>query len=163
MRMDGVIMKKKIFIISFIMFILDQLLKYIVISSIGYQDTIHLIPNFLYLTYVKNTGGAWSIFADNSYLLILIGIICIGGLGYYIYKKESFTKLETLYLGLIISGILGNFIDRILRHGVVDFIGFILGKYYFPVFNLADICIVFGGILLIIDSFRSGNDGNRSN
>ena len=142
---------------------MDQLLKYIVISSISYEEVIRLIPNFLYLTYVKNTGGAFSIFSNNSYLLILIGIICIFGLGYYIYKKKCFNKLEILYFGLIISGILGNFVDRIIRNGVVDYIGIILGNYYFPVFNLADIFIVCGAGLLIIDSFRSDKDGNRSN
>ena len=156
-------MKKNILTISFISFIFDQLLKYIIISSITYQETIRLIPNFLYLTYVKNTGGAWSIFSNNPYLLILIGIICILGLGYYIYKKDYFSNLEIIYLGFIIGGVFGNFVDRIFRDGVVDFIGFIFGNYYFPVFNLADIFIVCGGVLLLIDSFRSDNDGNRSN
>jgi len=156
-------LKKVILIISVIIIILDQLLKYSVISSISYQETIYLIPNFLYLTYVKNTGGAWSILSNNTYLLILIGIICIVGLGYYIYEKKNFNKLETLYMGLIIGGIIGNLIDRIVRSGVIDYIGMIFGNYYFPIFNLADISIVCGGILLMIDSFRGDKDESRSN
>lgn len=156
-------LKKKILLISIISFIFDQLLKYIIISFISYQENISLIPRFLYLTYVKNTGGAWSMFSNNSYLLILIGIICIYGLGYYIYKKKNFSRLETLYFGLIIGGILGNFLDRILNGGVIDYIGLIFGNYYFPIFNLADICIVCGTGLLVIDSFRGDKNGNRSN
>lgn len=156
-------LKKKILLISIISLILDQLLKYIVISSISYQETIRLISNFLYLTYVKNTGGAWSIFSNNPYLLALIGIICLFGLGYYIHKKNNFNKLEILYLGLIIGGILGNFVDRIFSSGVIDYIGLIFGNYYFPIFNLADICIVCGAVLLLIDSFRGDINGNRSN
>lgn len=161
-RMDVITLKKKLLMISLIILVLDQLLKYIVISSISFQNTIHLIPNFLYLTYVKNTGGAWSIFSNNFYFLIVIGIICILGLSYYVYKKTSFNKLEVLYLGLIIGGVLGNFVDRIFSQGVIDYIGLIFYNYYFPVFNLADICIVCGAILLIIDSFRSDKDGIRS-
>lgn len=156
-------MKKRILLITFTSFILDQLLKYIVISSIPYHDTIHLIPNFMYLTYVKNTGGAWSIFPNQPWLFIIIGLVCLSGFGYFIYKKNQISKLESLYFGFMIGGIVGNFFDRIVRHGVVDYIGFIFGKYYFPVFNLADILIVVGAILLIIDSFRGDNDGNRSN
>lgn len=155
-------LKKKLLILSTIIFILDQVLKYVVISFIGYQDTIHIIPNFLYLTYVKNTGGAWSIFDSNPIFLIMIGLICILGLGYYIYKKNNYCFLEVIYLVLIIGGVFGNFIDRIIRDGVVDYIGVILGSYYFPVFNLADICIVCGAILLMIDSFRSDKDAIRS-
>ena len=148
------ILKKEICKIGVTVFILDQLLKIIIMSLFSYQKVLSLIPHFLYLTYVKNTGGAWSIFSNKQYFLLVIGFICICGFGYYLYKKNCFNKIEILYLGLIIGGILGNFLDRIIRNGVVDYIGFIFGKYYFPVFNLADICIVCGGILLIFDSFR---------
>ena len=148
------ILKKDIYKIGVTVLILDQLIKFIIMSTFYYQKVFFLIPNFLYLTYVKNTGGAWSIFSNQPFFLLIIGFICIGGFSYYLYKKNSFNKIETLYLGLMIGGILGNFLDRIIHNGVVDYIGFIFGKYYFPVFNLADICIVCGGILLIIDSFR---------
>lgn len=156
-------MKKWILIISTIILILDQFIKYIVTSFISFQESIHIIPNFLYLTNVKNTGGAWSIFNNNQFFLIVISMICIIGLIIYIYKKNNFTKIETIYYGLIIGGIIGNFIDRIIRSGVIDYIGTIFGNYYFPVFNLADICIVCGAGLLLIDSFRGEQNGNRSN
>jgi len=156
-------LKNKIYVISSLLFVLDQIIKCIVVNFISFQDTISLIPNFFYLTNVSNTGGAWSIFNNNPILLIIIGLVCIIGLGYYLYKNNSYSYLEVIYYGLIIGGIFGNFIDRIIRGGVVDYIGVILGSYYFPVFNLADICIVGGVVLLFIDSFRGDRDGIRSN
>ena len=157
------ILKKEIYKIGMITFILDQLVKYIIMSVFSYQETFFLIPNFLYFTYVKNTGGAWSIFRDNIWILLIVGIVCVVGLGYYIYKKQEFSLLEVIYLGLITGGILGNFVDRIFRGGVIDYIGFIFGNYYFPIFNIADICIVCSALLLMIDSVRSERDGIRSN
>lgn len=156
-------MKKKIFIISLISFILDRLLKSFIISFITYQESIYLINNFFYLTYVKNTGGAWSILSGNTFLLLIIGLIAIGILIYYLLKKEEFSIFEIISFGLLIGGILGNFIDRLIYKGVIDYIGLIFGKYYFPIFNLADICIVVGTFILIIDTVRSDFCGNRSN
>lgn len=147
-------MKKKIYILSIISFILDQLVKYLVINFISYQDTITIIPKFFYLTYVKNTGGAFSILTGNAWLLLLIGLICIGVLIYYISKKEKISSLEKIYLGLIIGGTLGNIVDRLIYGSVIDYIGLIFGSYYFPVFNIADICIVSGAILLVVDSLK---------
>ena len=156
-------LKKEICKIAAGIFILDQFVKFIMMSVLSYQETFFLIPRFLYFTYVKNTGGAWSIFSGNPWLLTMIGLISIIGIGYYIYRKKDFTFLEVIYLGLVIGGILGNFVDRVFRSGVIDYIGFIFSNYYFPIFNIADICIVCGGILLMIDSLRSDQDGIRSN
>lgn len=155
-------MKKYIYIIGCVLLIIDQLVKGLVTSFIHYQEIIDIIPNFFYLTYVKNTGGAWSIFSDNMIILLVIGIICALGLIYLINKKNSYTKLEVTYLSLITGGLFGNLIDRIIQKGVIDFIGLIFGNYYFPVFNIADICIVCGAILLIIDSIKGDENGNRS-
>lgn len=157
------ILKKEILKIGTGVFILDQFVKFIIMSIFTYQETVFVIPKFLYFTYVKNTGGAWSIFSNSVWFLLIIGIICVIGLGYYIYKKDKFSLLEVIYLGLIIGGILGNFIDRLFRSGVIDYIGLVFGDYYFPVFNIADICIVGGAFLLMIDSLRSDQDGIRSN
>lgn len=149
--------------ISLISFILDRILKLLIIFSISYQESINIIDNFFYLTYVKNTGGAWSILSGNTIILLIIGLLAIGILVYYILKKEEISFLEMLSFGLVIGGILGNFIDRLIYKGVIDYLGFIFGSYYFPIFNLADICIVIGTFILIIDTVRSDFYGNRSN
>lgn len=158
----GDIMKKYILIIISFVFFIDQFVKILVINSFTYNHTITVIPHFFYLTYVKNTGGAWSLFSDISSLLLIIGILSICLLFYYIYKKEIYKFSEVIYLGLLFGGVLGNFFDRLIHGGVIDYIGLIFGNYYFPIFNFADMCIVCSGLLLVIDLFRSDINGNRS-
>lgn len=157
------VLKKKIFVIATCILLIDQLVKHIIISNLSYGKEIFMIPKFLYLTHVKNTGGAWSIFQENPSVLFLVGIVSLGILFYYLYQKNYFSKFEIVYLGIIIGGILGNFIDRICQNGVIDYIGLIFGKYHFPIFNIADIAIVCGAFLLIIDSLRGDIHGIRSN
>ena len=144
-------MKKKIYLISTILLIIDQFVKHLVITNISYSDTIFLVPKFFYLTYVKNTGGAWSIFQDNFIFLLCISIAAIIFFFYYLSKKESYSIIEIIYLGLLFGGVLGNFIDRLCYHGVVDYLGFIFGSYYFPIFNIADMAVVIGVGLIILE------------
>ena len=128
----------------------------------GFSISINTSTLFLYFTYVKNSGAAWSILSNNTWLLLLVGIICLIGLNFHIYQKKEFELLEVIYFGLIIGGIMGNLIDRIFYGGVIDFIGMIFGNYYFPIFNIADICIVSGMLLLMIDSLGSEKNEIRS-
>ena len=81
---------------------------------------------------------------------------------YYISKREDVNTFEVLSFGFILGGIIGNLFDRIIRSGVVDFIGFIFGSYYFPIFNLADTFIVGGAILMVLDWFRGDINEFRS-
>lgn len=156
-------MKKKILIFSTIVVIIDQLIKNIIISNFKYQDLQYIIPNFFYITKVKNTGGAWSILSNNTNLLLIISIICTLGIIYYLYKKHNLSKLECLYFSLLVGGIIGNLVDRLFYKGVIDYIGLIFGNYYFPIFNFADICIVCGIGLLLIDGWIGEKNGTRSN
>lgn len=156
------ILKRKIYRIATCVLVIDQLVKYIILTNFSYGKEMSILPNFFYLTYVKNTGGAWSVFHESPYILFLVGIVSIGLVFYYLYKKDNFSKLEIIYLGIIMGGILGNFIDRLFRNGVIDYIGILFGNYYFPIFNIADIAIVCGGLLLIIDNVRSDIHGIRS-
>lgn len=157
------VLKKRIYKIALPILFLDQLIKYIIVTNFSYGKTFFLLPNIIYLTYVKNTGGAFSIFSENLSVLLIISIVSIGLLGYYIEKKKSFSSLETIYFGFMIGGVLGNLIDRLFKNGVVDYIGLLFGNYYFPIFNLADIAIVGGVIVFIIDTLRSDISGVRSN
>ena len=150
-------------LISFIILIIDQFIKHLVMTSLIYRKTYSIISNFFYLTYVKNTGGAWSILSDNIIFLLIVSIICIIGLIIYLFKKNNISKLECIYYSLLFGGIIGNLIDRIFYKGVIDYIGFIFGNYYFPIFNIADICIVCGILLLLIDGWIGDENGIRSN
>lgn len=144
-------MRKMILPILIILF--DQLTKFLVEKYLYFKQ-IEIIDNILLFTYVQNKGGAWGIFNNiPSLFIILIPIIVIGLIFYAIYSKN---KLDSIAVCMIVGGALGNYIDRIIKGYVVDFINFIV----WPVFNLADIFVVVGGILLIISAIKGVKDGN---
>ena len=154
-------MKKRIFMIGSIFLVLDQIIKMIVRSNITLDKEINVIKKFFYITNVKNTGGAFSIFNNSTVILAFVGVFVIIFLVNYLnYTKTSF--IEDICYSLLIGGIIGNLIDRVLYNGVTDYLGFIIFKYNFPVFNLADIGIVVSIFLLIILEFRGGRYGTRS-
>lgn len=151
-------MKKKIYIISFIVLIFDQISKIICDAFLKLNDPIVIIKDFFNITYVQNDGAAWSILKNQRILLILIGIVAL----YFIYKfivdfKEN--KRNTLAFGLLIGGILGNLLDRIFLGYVRDFLDFEFFGYNYPIFNLGDICICIGVILLLIASIKGEDYG----
>jgi len=158
----GDTMKKNLITISSIFVVLDQLLKIIVRNNIILGKEIFIIPSFFYLTNVENTGGAFSILESNTILLASIGIIVVGFIIYFI-KNKDLSLIEEVSYGLLIGGIIGNFIDRIIFKYVTDYIGMVFGDYYYPVFNLADIGIVISIIILIVLEFRGEKYGTRSN
>lgn len=155
-------MKKIIYSLTLGIVIIDQFIKYLITKNFLLSETLDVIPNFFYLTYVKNTGGAWSIFENIPYLLVIVSAAFIIGINYYISKSDSFTKLETITYGMLLGGVFGNFIDRLLVSGVIDYLGFQFGNYYFPIFNFADIMIVLGIGLMIIDTLRGDLHEYRS-
>lgn len=154
-------MKKRLLIISSIFIILDQLIKIIVRSNIILGKEKYIIPNFFYLTNVKNTGGAFSILSNNSIMLAVIGILAICFI-YYFIKDKKMALIEEISYSLLIGGIIGNIIDRIVFNSVTDYIGLVFGKFYYPIFNLADIGIVVSIIILIILEFWSDKNGSSS-
>lgn len=141
-------MKKKIFILSFIMLIIDQLSKIIVINNIEPSTGIKLINNFLYITFVKNEGAAFSILQGGRIFFIVLSIFVLVIMIKYIFDDKNIRKIEVLSYSLLIAGIIGNLIDRIVYGYVVDFIDIYLFGYDFPVFNVADMCIVIGAVVL---------------
>ena len=129
---------------------LDLLIKYLVSN---YVTDIVIIKNFFSLTYVLNEGIAFSILDGYGYLIIIITVIIL--LYLLSMMKRSLTdKLITFGYTLLISGLLGNFIDRLLDFKVVDYLSFRIFNYNFPVFNLADILIVLGAFLIIFKEFE---------
>ena len=92
----------------------------------------------------------------------MIGIIVLISINTYIEKKNNIKLLEHVILGLLTGGILGNLVDRIIHGYVIDFIGVYIGTYAFPIFNIADIAIVIGSILCIIDVYRGDKNDTKS-
>ena len=138
-------------LIAGVIAIVDQFTKWLVTTNIGYNHEIQIIESFFYITYVKNKGAAWGILQNQRLLFVGITILVIIGVLYLIAKeKKNYNKLV---LSFILGGALGNFIDRIFRGYVIDYIN-ITEVMDFPVFNLADSFIVIGVIILIIFYLR---------
>lgn len=115
---------------------------------------IELIKNFFYIIEVKNTGGAWGIFSGNVTFLAIISLFVIVLLYFFLRSEKKLNKLSITYYGLLFAGIIGNCIDRLVNGHVTDFLNFFIFGYDFPVFNIADILIVVGVGLMIIDVVR---------
>ena len=143
-------MKKSNIILSGLLVIfllgIDLLLKYLVST---YLTTVNIIDNFFSLTYVLNDGAAFSLFASRTYLLILIALIC---LFFIIYELKNNLDDRMLSIGysLALSGLLGNFLDRLIDGYIIDYLSFKIFTYNFPIFNFADILIVVGIIIVMI-------------
>ena len=142
----------KIILLIILLILIDFISKILVINVLK-DNTIIIIKNFFKFTYVKNTGAAFGILSGNIIALIIVSLFFI----YYIIKelsKNANNKLSIISYSLILSGALGNLIDRIFRGYVVDFISFkILGKEM-AVFNIADSFITIGAVILFIAIFK---------
>ena len=130
---------------------LDQITKAIARSSLKPKGSITIIKNFFKFTYVENKGGAWGAFSGKLWLFIIITVIALG-IMFYLLKDFNLqnNKMYSIGLCLIIAGAIGNFIDRLALKYVTDFLDFYIFGYDFPVFNVADICIVIGVFMLIV-------------
>lgn len=128
---------------------LDQFTKYYISNNFVMAETKPLIPHVLGITYVYNTGGAWGMLKDQTWLLlsvtIVIMLVCIA----LLLKFGVKNKLMFWAITLILSGGVGNMIDRIFRGGrVIDFFDLLFMEY--PVFNVADCAIVIGAGMLLL-------------
>lgn len=123
---------------------LDQLVKYLVLTYIPLGGHVSFLPHILGLTYVRNTGAAFSMLDQHTWLLTLVSLVMSLVLIWAVYKPLFRHPLGRLSLTLILAGAVGNLIDRALRGFVVDMFQVLFIN--FAVFNVADICVVVGGI-----------------
>ena len=115
---------------------------------------IEIIKDFFYITYVKNTGAAWGMFSGNITGLAVVSIIVVLVLLNFLKNEKDLNKLSITYYGMLFGGTIGNLIDRLFNGYVTDFFNFYILGYDYPVFNIADILIVLGMILMVIDVIR---------
>ena len=127
---------------------LDQLVKYLVLTHIPLGGHVDFLPHILELTYVKNTGAAFSILDEHTWLLALVSLVMSVVLAWALFKPLFRHPLGRLCLTLVLAGAVGNLIDRALRCFVVDMFNVLFMR--FAVFNVADICVVVGGIGLAL-------------
>jgi signal peptidase II len=145
------------YLIAFVLFLIDQGTKYLIASKLEMYEQIPVIGDFFLITSSRNRGAAFGILQDQLWFFIVVTLIVVGGIVWYLRKvsKEG-RKLLPTALALVLGGALGNFIDRLLMGEVVDFLQFNFGSYTFPIFNIADSCIVIGVGLIILDTLLEG-------
>ncbi|MGM0212766.1 signal peptidase II [Enterococcus sp. AZ109] len=126
----------------------DQWFKFWIVGNFNLGDMQELIPNVLSLTYIHNTGGAFSLFEGQRVFFIIITIAAVVGGVYYLNKHLHESKWLTFGLSLFLAGAVGNFIDRLRLGYVVDMIQ--LDFINFPIFNIADMALVVGVAMIFI-------------
>jgi len=141
---------KKMFLGVSLVVLCDIIIKLIISFNFTLNKSIELIPDFFYLTYTHNDGAAWSILSGKTFLLIIISFFVIIGLIYFVYKNKPTDKITAIGYILLLGGAIGNLIDRMIYGYVIDYLDFYIFNYHFPIFNLADSCIVIGVILYLI-------------
>ncbi|MGB5446232.1 MAG: signal peptidase II [Psychromonas sp.] len=144
-----------------IMLVLDQLTKYWTTQSLDLYESYEIL-SFFSFTYARNYGAAFSFLGDaggwQKYLFAAIALI-VSGVLLSLMKKNTSTKyFYNIAYALILSGAIGNLIDRLMFGYVVDFLDFDLGFYRWPTFNIADVAIFIGAAIIIFDSLFCEQD-----
>jgi signal peptidase II len=122
---------------------------------------ISVIDGFFAITHIRNPGVAFGLGADwpsdlKVYVFIGFSVLAIIAILVFFHQTPQENKMVRIALILIFSGAIGNLIDRILYHEVIDFIDFFYGSYHWPAFNIADSCITIGVLLMFVDLIRAG-------
>ncbi len=154
-----------LFVIAACLVALDRLTKAWIVAHIREGDAITIIPRVFRLTHVRNPGAAFSLFADSMRPemthWLLVGFAVAAALvvtGVMLRYGRRFTP-TTVALALILGGTIGNLWDRVQYGMVTDFLEVHIVHYHWPDFNVADSCVVIGGILLVLEAlFTSHHD-----
>jgi len=140
-----------LFFLFLFLVILDQITKALVINFFDLYESVPLFP-IVNLTFVVNYGFAFGLLNDPSLNQILVSVVILLIILYFLYLLiKTQDNIFRFTLILILSGALGNFIDRIFRGFVIDFIDIYISKYHWPAFNIADGCITVGFMILMVN------------
>jgi len=143
------------YLIALFVILLDQVTKWVIVRYMELGDSIEIISGFLYITSHRNRGAAWGILQGQMWFFYIVTVIVVVMLVLYIQRLKPHQRLFGIALSLMLGGAIGNFIDRIFRKEVVDFIDTYIFSYNFPIFNIADSALVIGvGFIFILTIFE---------
>ena len=140
-------------LVTVISLILDQLSKIYIDSSFVIGESHQVINNFFHITYVRNPGAAFGMLSDSAIRIpffLSISVIAVIAILWYVRKVAAEKQWQLVALGLILSGALGNFIDRARLGEVIDFLDVHWYNYHWPAFNVADSAICVGVAIMLI-------------
>jgi signal peptidase II len=138
------------YLLALVVIGLDQLTKWLVVKKMAEGESVEIIENLFYLTSHRNQGAAWGILQGQMWFFYIITIVVIVGIVYYMQVHAKGQSLFSISLAFMLGGAIGNFIDRVFRKEVVDFLNTYIFSYDFPIFNIADAALTIGVALLII-------------
>lgn len=145
--------------LAFLSLGLDQASKIAIDKSFQLYESIAVIPSFFNLTYVHNTGAAFSFLSEaggwQRWLFAALAIVMSTIMTIWLTRLKENETLLAVALSLILGGAVGNLIDRLSYGHVIDFLDVYYGTYHWPAFNIADSAITIGVALMLMDSFRS--------
>ena len=153
-------MKLKYYLLTVAVFALDHITKWMVRTRMDLHDAIEVVPNYLRISSVRNSGVAFGLFADfqstwKPYILAAMAVVAVIVILIYSSRMPLNRTLLQAALAITLGGIVGNFTDRVVHGFVVDFIEFHIGEvFHWPTFNVADSAITIGIALLLVDSVR---------
>jgi len=141
---------------ALVVFLADRITKFFAYKYL-YGKAVMVIPGFFRLVYAENKGAAFSLFASFSgfsrvFFLILIPVVVVAIIIYFLLRR-NLAFSEKLALSLILGGAVGNLYDRIVYGKVIDFVDFHLGNYHWPAFNVADVAVFVGTLILLSGYF----------
>ncbi|MFH1679219.1 MAG: signal peptidase II [Candidatus Eisenbacteria bacterium] len=137
--------------------LLDQATKAIVTGRLGVGRSVPVAGDLFRITHVRNPGGAFGLFREQGALYTVLSIAAVALLFWIVLRGRPRTLGARAAIGLVLGGALGNLIDRLRFHRVVDFLDVGVGDLRWPVFNLADVAVVAGVAIFLLVSMRSGD------
>ncbi|MBS4177191.1 signal peptidase II [Lederbergia citrea] len=146
------------YIIALFVIGLDQFTKWLIVRNMELGESIKVIDDIFYITSHRNKGAAWGILEGQMWLFYIITIIVAAGIVYYMEKHAKGKPLFQISLSFILGGAIGNFIDRLVRKEVVDFLDTYIFTYDFPIFNIADSALTIGVALMFIQMMKESRE-----
>lgn len=147
------------------LFVLDQVTKWLVLQHISVDDVVAVIPDYFFLVQAHNTGAAFSMLEGNNGFFIGLSIVALIAISVFIWRGAFSDRWMAVGVALLISGVLGNLVDRIVHGHVIDFLLVNLHVWPanpWPIFNVADSCICIAAGLFIIRSIFEPKPGKAA-
>jgi len=162
-------MKKKYWVLLFLciwILSVDQWTKYSIQKRLPLHHTVSVVKGFFNLTHVRNPGGAFGILGGeggrlSSSLFVLVSLIAIGIIIFFFFKTREDEEILSLAFSMVLSGAIGNLIDRFRIGEVIDFLDFQISSFHWPAFNIADSTITIGIGLILVEIFSRDHRKSR--
>ena len=145
--------------------IFDQLTKVYIDNTLLLGESHQVIENFFHITYVRNPGAAFGMFSDSAIRIpffLSISVIATIAILWYVRKVGAEKQWQLFALGLILSGALGNFIDRLRLGEVIDFLDVHWYNYHWPAFNVADSAICVGVAIMLVCTWHEEHQNKQT-